>query len=39
MLLPEIGTSVSEIPFSLFVFMNTSEWIETKSFMVQDPKI
>jgi len=31
----KIGTSVSEILFSVFVFMNTRKW----SFMVQDPKI
>jgi hypothetical protein len=37
--LPEQRTSDSEILFSVFVYMNNGEWIKTKSFMVQDPKI
>jgi len=38
-LLPENSNVSFEILFAVFVFMNTREWIETKSFMVQDPKI
>jgi hypothetical protein len=35
----EVENSFLKSPFSVFVYMNTGEWIETKSFMVQDPKI